>query len=133
MKKLLCILPALFLLTCTLSCGSSKEITCQGVLEAYRDSGYEIFHKEEDLYEENCTCYIAVSSKGHGDGIYFYFFTDNAAAETYADQNGHHWAASIFSLFVWDPTWIRSEVHGNVVITYTDSDLYEPFDEWLNN
>ncbi len=133
MKKLLCILSVLFLLTCALSCGSSKEITCQGVLEAYKDSDYEIFHKEEDLYEEHCTCYIAISSEGHEDGIYFYFFTDEEAAKVYDEQNDHHWAASLFSLFLWDPTWIRSETHGNVVITYTDSDLYKPFEDWMND
>ncbi len=133
MKRIACCLFVVVFALFAFSCGEKAPLTCDGVLAAYRglEGKYEVFHGE-DTYEEDCVCYVRITSPQSDGDVFFYFFADEEAATAYKKSIRYDFAASIFSLFLWDPTWIRSEQYGNLVIRYTDDDLLDPFYEYID-
>ncbi len=134
MKKLLSVFFAVLLLLGATACARpNRSVTCEEVIAAYEAAGYEVFHQadSEYIFEEDCVCYVRADHPELEENIYFRFFIDSEAALRYAEEKNYYWAASIFSLFLWDPTWIRMEVNDNVVIDYSRSELYQPYKELL--
>ncbi len=134
MKKIVCCLLAATLLFCTTACtGNEKVITCDQVISAYEEAGYGVLHQTdpEYIFEEDCVCYVRAEHPDVEEYIYFYFFADHESAQAYAKEHDNYWAASLFSFFLWDPTWIRMDIHDNIVIEYTKYELYKPYRELL--
>ena len=89
MKKLKPLFPILISIFLISSCSNQKdqrEISCEEVIEVYRDQGYEVTHSENTVISE-CLCMVKVMKNDSDDYILFHFFSSNKTAEEYKKKN----------------------------------------------
>ena len=129
MKKLITKLLLPFLCLTFTSCTpkEEKEITCSQVIEKYEGLGYEIFHEEDVIGEDDYSCMVRVENKDENEYIFFYFFTSKESANKYAKENKYSFITYLFSIALGDPTWVHVETYNNIEIEYIDKELYKPF------
>ena len=135
MKKVVLIL-CLFLLIFTLiSCSdnviSEKEITCEDIINAYEEAGYEIFHKETTNQDYEWNCYVKCTALDSGDYIFFYIFDTNEEAVNYADEREWNILLYFFSEWFGDSSWLKTKSYNNIAIEYDQNYLYEPFNHMI--
>lgn len=130
MKRGFCIFLLLLMLPAMLGgCRSeTREITCEEVIAAYEQAGYDVAHRDYPEQEYGYLCEITIEDED-GDSLRFHFYgtADEAKAEAKEREwNGLLW---LFSAIYGDPTWLESESYRNIQIEYTDDDLIKPFRE----
>ncbi len=116
-----------------LLCGCSpvfREVTCEEIVAAYEEAGYEVSHHHPaDLGE--ILCYIAVENE-NGDDIYFDRYATAVEAQSVAETRQYNVLIWLFSVIYGDPTWVHTTTYGCYEIEYTSEELYEPFEELIN-
>lgn len=129
MKRVLC-LSLLVAMAMSLFAGcaakQSKEVTCQDVIGAYEEAGYEVWHRDYPEKEYGYACCIEIEDED-GDHISFYFFETVNEADAYAKERQWNWALWLYSAAMFQPTWLTTETYGNIEIEYDQKDLYKPF------
>ena len=136
MKRFLALLLcAMLLLSCTAcSVDQQKEITCQDVINAYENAGYQTWHLEEDDSDCGEVCYVKVFDNDSDEYIYFEFFDSEESAKAYADQRQWNVALWLFSLIYSDPQWLITKTYGNIEYEYrAGTDLIKPFNDLIDD
>lgn len=128
MKRILCLffLPALLLSVFSGCSGKSRPVTCDEVIAAYEEAGYEVSHRDYPEREYGYLCEVTIEEED-GDSIRFHFYETDEEAEAYAEERQWNWALWMFSVIYSDPTWLETETHYNIEIEYDDDDLIKPF------
>lgn len=129
MKKLICILLALIMLT---GCSANRtDITAEEIIAAYESAGYCVSSGTYDeTLDHGQTGYIQAD---HPDGGYIYFsiYESEAAAKAAKDELYHPGMTAFFSMIFGDPSWLRWEVHGNIIVEYDQAEFYDVFEMLL--
>ncbi len=118
----LCIGILLFVAGCS---GEQREVTCEDVVAAYKEAGYEVFHKHSPKFG-NMVCYVKASND-NGEEIFFEFYETSEEAEKIANERQYNVLIWLFSVIYGEPTWVHTTTYRNIEIEYTDKELYEPF------
>lgn len=135
MKKIYGALTAITLCGCMALTACDNPTTnatyaMEEIVEAYADTSYEVqywdYTLEEYSYEYD---YYVVISKDSEEEAFFYIFDDSAQAEAYKKKQEWNVLLWLFSVIHEDPTWIRCERYGNVVVQYEDYETIKPFRE----
>ena len=127
MKKIVLTLMLLISIIALISCDyTKKEITCEDVINAYEEVGYNVFHKEYN-YEEGQICYVKCTALDSDDYIYFNFFENQEFAEKYANERDWNIVLFIYSCSLFEPTWLTAKTYSNIEIEYHQNYLYKPF------
>lgn len=128
MKRILSIilLCALILPTFT-GCGAfrKKDITCEDVIAAYEDAGYEVEHIEYSDKRYGWLCEVNVTTDDN-NFIYIKFFETDEEAKKYADESQWNAVLWMYSLTMLQPTWVHTERYQNIEIEYDKTSLYRP-------
>lgn len=137
MKKCLLLIFTLLLLFTLISCDNDntvaeKEITCDDIIEVYKEAGYEIFHKETTDQDYDWNCYVKCTAPDSDDYIFFYIFDTNEEASNYADGRDWNILLYFFSELFGDSSWLKTKSYNNIAIEYDQKELYKPFESLLN-
>ncbi len=106
-----------------------RDITCQEIIAAYEEAGYEVFHNEDEGFDYDC--YIKVENED-GDSIYFHRFATPAEAQSRAETRQYNVLIWLFSVIYGDPMWVHTTTYGCYEIEYTSEELYDPFEELID-
>ena len=132
MNKVLALLLGMVILLNIAGCSDEeREITCDQVIAAYEEAGYEIFHKEAADGEQDYVCYVRATDPQSGEYIFFHFFYSTEAAESYADEQEWNPVLWLYSLVSAEPTWLTTKTYNTIEIEYDNGDLYKPFQTLL--
>ena len=128
MKRILCILLlAAVTVSALAGCqGKGRQVSCDEVIAAYKEAGYEVSHRDYPEKEYGYVCMVRIEEED-GDSIEFHFHETEEEAEAEAEER--QWNALLwgFSVIYGDPTWLTTESHYNIEIEYDDDALIEPF------
>lgn len=122
------ILVLITLLLCGCSAGRT-DISRQEIFDAYTAAGYQVDTQEYDEPMEFGQIAYLKAGKSDTDFIYFTFFETEQAANAYKEQTYHPAMIGLFSIIFGDPTWLRFEVIGCIVVEYEDSDYFKILEE----
>ena len=110
------------------SVSNPREISCQDVIDAYENAGYQVFHKDERDSETGQVCYVRVEDNDSDEYIYFAFFNSAESAKARAEQRQWNVFLWLFSVIYSDPQWVIAKTYGNIEYEYrSDTDLIDPF------
>lgn len=128
MKRLLCLCMALAMLAAMLGgCRKeTREITCDEVIAAYEEAGYEVSHRDYPEKEYGYACMVRIEEED-GDSIEFHFHETEEAAEAEAEERQWNGLLWMFSVIYGDATWLETERYRNIEIEYDDDALIKPF------
>jgi hypothetical protein len=131
MKKFL----ALLLVTAVLFSGCSSQyhtdVTREEIVAAYETAGYNVWtNTYENKLETGAIAYVQANHPD-GDYIYFTFFESEEDAKAYEIELDHPVMKGLFSVIFGDPSWERLETYGCIVVSYTNPDFFDPFEELL--
>jgi hypothetical protein len=110
---------------------SEKEITCEDIIKAYEEAGYEIFHKETADQNYNWNCYVKCTAPDSDEYIFFYVFETNEDAVSYAEERDWNILLYLFSELFGDSLWLKTKSYNNIAIEYDQKELYKPFESLL--
>ena len=128
MKKFFAVLLSFALLFPVCGCSENqREITCEEVIAAYENAGYEVWHSDNHSSTLNYVCCIQADDPETGEYISFHFFKTEEEAEAYADERQYHILIWMFSVIYGDPSWLTTKTYRNIEIEYDHSYLYKPF------
>ncbi len=113
------------LLSATGCSGEQREVTCEDVVAAYEEAGYDPSHHHSPQIG-NMVCYVLVENDDD-EQIYIHFFETAEEAEAEESQRQYNVFIWLFSVIFGDPTWVHTTTYRNIQIEYTDKALYEPF------
>ena len=133
MKRFIALLFALLLLLSGCSSKVRTDVTPDEIVAAYKAAGYTVW---SEMYDEKLDYgEIGYIQANHPDGEYIYFsiFESEEDAEAYKEEFYHPGILGLFSVIFGDPSWLRSEVYGCIVVEYDNAVLYEPFEELLKS
>ena len=133
MKKLVAmILLAAIVLSLFAGCKGKeeREISCEEVIAAYEEAGYDVHHRDYPEKEYGYLCEVTIEEED-GDSIRFHFYETNEEAQAEAEERRWNGLLWMFSAIYGDPTWLETECYRNIEIEYDDDDLYEPFKELI--
>lgn len=132
MKRIFCLLIlATLLLTIFSGCaGKSRPVTCDEVMRAYKEAGYEVSHRDYPEREYGYVCMVRIEEED-GDSIEFHFHETEEEAEAEAEERQWNVLLWGFSVIYGEPTWLTTESHYNIEIEYDDEDLYAPFEKLI--
>ena len=133
MKRFIVLLFALLLFLSGCSSKVRTDVTPDEIVAAYKAAGYTVW---SEMYDEKLDYgEIGYIQANHPDGDYIYFsiFESEEDAEAYKEEFYHPGMLGLFSVIFGDPSWLRSEVYGCVVVEYDNPALYEPFEALLKS
>lgn len=108
------------------SCANTeKSVSCEDVIAAYEDAGYEVWHGEEAGADS--AYYVKAIDPETEEYIYFLFFETADEAKEYADARQYNVLLWMFSVIYGHPSWLTTKTYQNIEIEYDHSYLYEPF------
>lgn len=107
-----------------------REISCEEVIAAYEEAGYDVWHRDYPEKEYGYLCEVTIEEED-GDSIRFHFYETNEEAQAEAEERRWNGLLWMFSAIYGDPTWLKTECYRNIEIEYDDDDLYEPFKELI--
>ena len=128
MKKSSSILLLLLMILSLFSgCGKQKEpVSCEQVIAAYEEAGYEVYHWDYPEREYGYACSVRIEQED-GDSIEFHFHETSEEAEAELEERKWNVVLWLFSAIYGDATWLKTEVYCNIEIEYDDKALYKPF------
>ena len=137
MKKIIAILLLLFLALSLTACGNSepKEITCEEIIAAYDDAGYNVFHNHDDpvYYDLNQYCYIKISDPDDPENNYLYvtrYFTEEDAKAAAEDLEFNPVLWGFFCIFgEW--RWLHTGYYGDLTYETFDKKMIKPLKELM--
>ena len=128
MRRLFSIFLLVFLLLSFCGCSTYRtDITMDEIIAVYEDAGYSVW---SEVYDEKLDFgSIASIQANHpnGDYIYFDIFESQADAQACKEACYHPVAVGLFSILYGDPSWLRWDVYGCVLVQFDDPALFEPF------
>lgn len=131
MKRIFIAVLALILLFSGCSARYRTDVTREEIVAAYEAAGYSVW---TDTYDEKLDYgEIAYIQANHPDGDYIYFsiFETEEEAKAYKEEFYHPVMMGLFSVIYGDPSWVRWEVYGCIVVEYDEPSFLEPFKELL--
>ena len=128
MKRILCILLLAAVTVSVLAgCqGKGRQVSCDEVMRAYKEAGYEVSHRDYPEREYGYVCMVRIEEED-GDSIEFHFHETEEEAEAEAEERQWNVLLWGFSVIYGEPTWLTTESHYNIEIEYDDDALIEPF------
>ena len=137
MKKIIAILLLLFLALSLTACGNSepKEITCEEIIAAYDDAGYNVFHNHDApvYYDLNQYCYIKISDPDDPENNYLYvtrYFTEEDAKAAAEDLEFNPVLWGFFCIFgEW--RWLHTGYYGDLTYETFDKKMIKPLKELM--
>lgn len=137
MKKIISILLLLSLAFSLTACGKSepKEITCEEIIAAYDDAGYNVFHNHDDpvYYDLNQYCYIKISDPDDPENNYLYvtrYFTEEDAKAAAEDLEFNPVLWGFFCIFgEW--RWLHTGYYGDLTYETFDKKMIKPLKELM--
>ncbi len=127
MKKLTAFLVLVCFIFSFTACGKSelKEISCEEIIAAYEDAGYNTFHNHDDpvYYDLNQYCYIKVTDPDDPENNYLYitrYFTEEDAEVAGEELEFHPVLWAFFGIFG-ERRWLHTGHYGD--LTYETFDL----------
>lgn len=139
MKKIISILLLLSLCFSFAACEKSeaKEISCEEIIAAYKDAGYNVSHFHDDpvYYDLNQSCHITVTDPEDAENNYLYitrYFTedDAKAAGKELEFNVVLWL--FFGIFgEW--RWLHTGCYGDLTYETFDKKMIEPLKELMRS
>ena len=133
MKRFSALLFTLLLLLSGCSSKVRTDVTPDEIVAVYEAAGYTVW---SEMYDEKLDYgEIGYIQANHPDGDYIYFsiFESEEDAESYKKEFYHPGMLGLFSVIFGDPSWMRSEVYGCIVVEYDNPVLYEPLEELLKS
>ena len=133
MKQIVCffLFTALLLVVFTGCADKSRPVTCDEVIAAYEQAGYEVWHRDYPDREYGYLCEVAIEEED-GDSIRFHFYETSEEAEAEAEQRQWNGLLWMFSVIYGEPTWLETESYRNIEIEYDDDALYKPFKKLIH-
>ncbi len=133
MKKIISILLSLSLCLSFTACGKSKpkEISCEEIIEAYEDAGYEVdFHNHNDpiYYDLNQSCHIKITDPDDPEDKYLYitrYFTDKDAKAASKENKFNPVLWMFFSIFG-EYRWLNTGYYGDLTYETFDTKMLKP-------
>ncbi len=111
---------------------SGRAVSCDEVIKAYEDAGYEVLHNSAEDGDYDWQCYVRATDAETGDYIFLYFFETPEQAESYGDTRQYHVLLWVFSVIYGDPSWLTTKVYQNIEIEYDRAELYKPFQKLIS-
>lgn len=134
MRKTISFLMLVALLIGLVGCGDqpqTMEIRPEDVYKAYQTAGYNVDISNPPT-DSDLLYHTTVTVRDlEGHSIIFHFCNSSADAEALAEERQWNWALWIYSLALFQPTWLTTKTYGNIEIEYDDSDLHRPFQELI--
>lgn len=122
----------LFFVGCNTTVKTEKVVTCSNVIAAYKEAGYEVFHKESTTEDWDWVCYVKATDLETDDYIFFYFFETHEEAVAYSEERQYNVLIWLFSVIYGDPSWLTTKVYNNIELEYDNGSLYEPFQDLID-
>ena len=133
MKKLFAFLLAFLLLLSGCASKKGTNVKPDQIISAYEDAGYTVVCDYYDEKPEHGQIGYIRADHPDVDYIYFYIFETEDDAEAYKKEIYHPGVTGFFSIIFGDPSLVRCEVYGTVVVEYDQPDIFEPFEALLKN
>ena len=135
MKKIISILLLLSLCISFASCSKSdpNEVSCEDIISAYEDAGYNVFHNHDDpvYYELNQSCYIKVTDPEDPENNYLYitrYFTEEDAKVAAEEREFNPILWAFFGIFgEW--RWLHTGRYGDLTYETFDRKMISPLKE----
>ena len=132
MKRFLSFVLIAVLLLCLCGCSVVRtDITMDEIVSAYEAAGYQVSSGYYDEKTEWGVIGYIRADHPNGDYIYFSIFDNEENARGYKDKLYHPGVMGMFSFIFGDAKWMRWEVYGKIVVEYTNSETYKPFEMLL--
>ncbi len=137
MKNIISILLLLSLCFSFTACGKSepKEISCEEIITAYKDAGYNVFHRHDDpvYYDLNQYCYIKVTDPEDTEYNHLYitrYFTEEDARAAGEELEFHPILWLFFGVFgEW--RWLHTGCYGDLTYETFDKKMLNPLNELM--
>ena len=128
--KIICLVMTLIVILSGCSV-STPMVTKDEIIQAYEQAGYKVSAGMYDsTLEHGITGYIK-AEQPNGDYIYFSIFESAEEAQAYKDASYHPGILGLFSAIYGDPSWVRWQVYGDMVIEYDQPEFYDIFENLL--
>ena len=119
---------SLLLSACT---GTTAAVTEEEIVQSYEQAGYLVYSgKYDSALEHGITGYIK-AERTDGAYIYFTIFESETAAAAYKEQYCHSGILGLFSVIFGEPSWVRFQVYGNMLVQYENAEIYDIFENLL--
>ena len=131
MRRIELLILVFALLCCGCATDHRTDVTLEEIATAYELAGYKI---STGAYDERLDLpQIAYLQADHPDGdyIYFTFFETVEAAREYEREQDKPIVIGLFSVIFGEPKWVRMEAYGTVVVQYSNSRHFLPFENLL--
>lgn len=134
MRRFISIFLAFTLAMTLCSCKEYRsDVTREEVISAYEAAGYQVSSGVyETPLESGAVAYVQADHED-GDYIYFTFFANEEDAKACEEEQDHPGVIFLFSVIFGDPSWIRMETYGCIVVSYRDPEFFEPFEQLLTS
>lgn len=112
---------------------SVKQISCSELVAVYEAADYEVFHNHTQNGEREWICHVGAEDDDCEEYVHFYIFENEEAAEAYAGKRKWNVVLWLYTLAMFEPTWLITDTYGNIEFEYdSGSDLIEPFSDFIN-
>lgn len=131
MKGIVLLILIFTLLCCGCATDYRTDVTLEEIVTAYELAGYKI---STGTYDERLDLpQVAYLQADHpnGDYIYFTFFETAEEAREYEKEQDKPIIIGLFSVIFGEPKWVRMEAYGTVVVQYSNSKYFLPFENLL--
>lgn len=131
MKRIVPLILIFALLCCGCAADYRTDVTLEEIATAYELAGYKI---STGTYDERLDLsQVAYLRADHPDGdyIYFTFFDTAEAAREYEKEQDKPIIIGLFSVIFGEPKWVRMEAYGTIVVQYSNSKYFSPFENLL--
>ena len=135
MKRIISALLLLSLCFSFFSCSSTapKEISCEEIIVAYKDAGYNVFHNHDDpiYYDLKQYCYIKVTDPDDPENDYLYitrYFTKEDAKAAGEEIKFHPILWLFFGIFG-ESRWLHTGCYGDLTYETFDKKMLKPLKE----
>jgi len=137
MKKIISIILLLSLCFSFTACVKSKpkEISCEEIIAAYEDAGYNVFHNHDDpvYYDLNQYCDLKVTDPDDPENNYLYitrYFTEEDAKAASKEERFNIILWLFFGVFgEW--RWLHTGCYGDLTYSTFDPKMIKPLKELM--
>jgi len=136
MKKIISAFLILSFVLSLTACGRSepKEISCEEIIEAYKNEGYNVeFHNHDDpiYYDSNQSCQIMITDPKDPENNYLYitrYFTEKGAKAASRENEFNPVLWMFFSIFG-EHRWLITGHYGDLTYETFDMKMLKPLKE----
>ena len=140
MKKILSIILLLSFALSLTACGNStdpKEITCEDIIKAYEDAGYNVLyhgHDDDEVYnEDGIYCSFEIRDPDNEDNyMYVYRYFTEEEAKAAADERQFHPILWLFFGIFGEWRWLHVGYYGDIEYETIDRKMIKPLKELMD-